>query len=277
MNIAGRYVGEIVVCVIALAAISALPVMNGIDHWVQEFFYSRSDGRWLVSPEARGVVHLVFYRGIKLTLVLAISGLAAWLLFRSWMEGWDDLATRISVGLIAAISTPVIVGLLKKTTGISCPVQETDYGGYVAHIVIWQQLSEWKSLGYNLHCWPAGHASGGFALLVARLWSRGDGSNEWKWMAPGLIVGWIMGLYQMARGQHYLSHTVATMLIAWAITSLALLVSRKLEERREAQMTGGFAVTTSTRPTGLAGNSVRRDRKSPLSKTPSWVVEGAEK
>ena len=245
MNIAGRHVLEIAVCVIALAAISALPVMNGFDHWIQEFFYSQSDGRWLVTPEARGVVHLVFYRGIKLTLVLAASGLAAWLLFRSWMEGWDGFATGISVGLIAAISIPVIVGILKKTTGVSCPVQETNFGGYVSHTTIWQQISEWKSLGHKLHCWPAGHASGGFALLVARLWSRGGG-NEWKWIAPGLLVGWIMGLYQMARGQHYLSHTVATMLIAWAITSLALLVNRKLEERREAQMTDGFAVTART-------------------------------
>jgi len=39
-NISGRYVLEIAACLVALAVISALPVMNGFDHWVQEFFYN---------------------------------------------------------------------------------------------------------------------------------------------------------------------------------------------------------------------------------------------
>ena len=50
-------------------------------------------------------------------------------------------------------------------------------------------------------------------------------------------IGWIMGLYQMMRGEHFLSHTVVSMLLAWQINLLlVLLVDRVLlpvlEKRR---------------------------------------------
>jgi membrane-associated PAP2 superfamily phosphatase len=35
-----------------------------------------------------------------------------------------------------------------------------------------------------------------------------------------MAMGWIMGLYQMLKGAHYLSHTVTTMLLAWIIICL---------------------------------------------------------
>ena len=34
-------------------------------------------------------------------------------------------------------------------------------------------------------------------------------------LALALSFGWSMGLYQMLKGSHYLSHTVITMLLAW--------------------------------------------------------------
>ena len=68
-------------------------------------------------------------------------------------------------------------------------------------------------------CFPAGHASGGFALLgliavrSSRRWRNGV-------IALGLGLGWWMGLYQMLKGAHYPSHTTTTMLIAWMVVLL---------------------------------------------------------
>ncbi len=39
-------------------------------------------------------------------------------------------------------------------------------------------------------------------------------------LAVGISAGWIMGLYQMLCGQHYLSHTIISMQIAWIIILL---------------------------------------------------------
>ena len=65
-------------------------------------------------------------------------------------------------------------------------------------------------------CFPAGHASGGFALLgligLART-TRG----RWAAFAVAMAAGWAMGVYQMAKGAHYLSHTLVTLLVAWGV------------------------------------------------------------
>lgn len=36
--------------------------------------------------------------------------------------------------------------------------------------------------------------------------------DRWAGLGAGLIAGWGMGFYQMLRGQHFLSHTLFTMI-----------------------------------------------------------------
>ena len=38
--------------------------------------------------------------------------------------------------------------------------------------------------------------------------------------------GWLMGLYQMARGEHFLTHTLTTMFLALAVISLLVRLLR---------------------------------------------------
>jgi membrane-associated PAP2 superfamily phosphatase len=46
----------------------------------------------------------------------------------------------------------------------------------------------------------------------------------------GLGVGCWMGFYQVARGEHFLSHTLATAALAWLLcVGLAFLLSKPLE------------------------------------------------
>jgi membrane-associated PAP2 superfamily phosphatase len=49
------------------------------------------------------------------------------------------------------------------------------------------------------------------------------GQGRWAGLALGLAAGWIVGIYQMLKGVHYLSHTIVTMFLAWMII---LIVSR---------------------------------------------------
>ncbi len=46
----------------------------------------------------------------------------------------------------------------------------------------------------------------------------------------GILAGWLMGLYQMARGEHFLTHTLTTFFISWA---LILLLARVLKLRNQ--------------------------------------------
>ncbi|MEQ9519092.1 MAG: phosphatase PAP2 family protein [Parvibaculum sp.] len=222
---------ELIVCLACLALISLSPLLVDVDHWIQAFLFRPEFKSWLVAPDERGLLHLVFYRGPKLALVLAGLGVVSWLALRSWVRGWDEESFNKALCLLAMVSIPIIVGALKGATGVSCPVQEWQYGGDYQHVAIRDQLMHWRAAADNFHCWPAGHASGGFALFALRLWhvpGARAGKGVWMWLVPGLVLGWAMGLYQMARGQHYLSHTLATMCIAWIVTSAVLLIHEHL-------------------------------------------------
>jgi len=65
-------------------------------------------------------------------------------------------------------------------------------------------------------CFPAGHASGGYALfsLAGLATSR---RGRWIGVSIGLVVGGAMGGYQMLKGAHYLSHTVVTVFVCWIV------------------------------------------------------------
>ena len=52
---------------------------------------------------------------------------------------------------------------------------------------------------------------------------------RWFGLALGLAVGWWMGLYQMLRGQHFLSHTLFTMIGAWMIIVLIAAILPEAE------------------------------------------------
>jgi len=118
---------------------------------------------------------------------------------------------------------PLIVGLLKKLTGVSCPAQEMLFGGPWPHVAIWDRLLSAAPYNTHLRCWPAGHASAGFGLMGVRLLAPAAWRFGIYWL-PGHGAGWMMGIYQMARGQHYLSHTLMTMMLAILLSSLALMI-----------------------------------------------------
>jgi membrane-associated PAP2 superfamily phosphatase len=40
---------------------------------------------------------------------------------------------------------------------------------------------------------------------------------QWAGLAFGMATGWIVGIYQMLKGVHYLSHTITTMFLVWTI------------------------------------------------------------
>ncbi|MEJ2373426.1 MAG: phosphatase PAP2 family protein [Sulfurimonas sp.] len=85
----------------------------------------------------------------------------------------------------------------------------------------------------QLKCWPAGHASGGFALMsFFFLFARKR--NQYTALGVALVVGWAMGTYKMIIGDHFFSHTFITMVLSWLII---LIIARivKVETTTEQQ------------------------------------------
>lgn len=202
---------------LALGATVTLFASTGLDDFVQDALYDSAGAGWLVPAQARWP-RLLFYRLPKVALAAWGAGLAGSALARLWHRApARSLAVLEPLFLFSALAlVPASVGLAKQHTRVHCPAEIERYGGRIAEhdlLALWRPASDLVTPG---HCFPAAHASGGFALLALVF----VGDRRPRRAAWGLAAGWVMGGYQMARGAHYLSHTLVSMLLAWGIVLL---------------------------------------------------------
>ena len=77
-------------------------------------------------------------------------------------------------------------------------------------------------------CFPAGHASAGYAWLALFFFFTAVKPACRRWgLAIGIGLGLLFGIAQQLRGAHFLSHDVFTAMICWSIAlGLHLLMLR---------------------------------------------------
>ena len=190
---------------------------TGWDLAIQGMFYR--NGQWLVD-NTQPVIRFFFYDAPKTLLVLyAILILLALVL--SWfVKPLQRFRTRNNVFiLICLLLVPAIVGLGKKDTHVHCPYQLQEFGGDVPYVTLFQA----NKVDTPGRCFPAGHASGGFALLTLILIAT-TRRRQIAALAGTMALGWAMGGYQMLNGRHFLSHTLTTILLAWIIVLIVHLL-----------------------------------------------------
>ena len=189
-----------------------------LDITVQDMFFNNSNQTWILDRELQPY-KFIFYDGIKKLLILmALSFLMALIFLRK-----NSLIKKYKKGLLlvvlSAIFIPVTIGSLKKATNMPCPKNEIHYGGVYPFSKVWEHYPKEFKQPSSIKCFPAGHASGGFALLsLFFLFKRRR--NKILALVVALTVGWSMGLYKMLIGDHFFSHTFITMVIAWLIILL---------------------------------------------------------
>lgn len=190
---------------------------TGIDLWVQDHFYNFTTRAWIVDGNAPGP-RLCFYDGPKVAIiVVGVAILALALCPQKWRARlpFRGVSRRhLWVAFLTLGTVPAAIGQLKATTNVFCPSEIRRYGGDVPYVRVVEHYPAGDRPERCGRCFPAGHASGGFALVALMglaLTRRGQKVG----LALAFAVGWGMGLYQMMKGAHYLSHTVITMLLAW--------------------------------------------------------------
>ncbi len=202
-----------------LAAVLALFELTDLDLKLQDKFYNFETRRWVVD-EKEPVGRLIFYNGPKaLVWVFALTTLALAAGPARWREKFRVNRRGLWLGVLVIATVPALAGLGKKYTNIFCPSEIRRYGGDVAYAKLCEPYPDDERPPRRGGCFPAGHASGGFALM-GLLAVRG--TRRWRngILAFGLGLGWWMGGYQMLKGAHYLSHTLTTMLVAWLVVWL---------------------------------------------------------
>ena len=211
---------SVVLPALVLAAILGFFGFHGtggewLDFQVQSWFWNGSD--WLI-PKDAGWFHRLAYTGPKVVLYV----FALWLLwaiaFPARSPAW--LGRRRAVYLFLTMATIALTCTqLRDVTQMATPRALKMYGAVAPNAWEHLLLFDVKPPHYPSNAFPAGHASGGFALLaLAFVWNTASARR--RGVLIGIFYGGAMGLYQVARGEHFLSHTLATAAIAWLVAAI---------------------------------------------------------
>jgi len=212
----------------------------GLDRFLAHaLFYDDGTGRWLGAGSgswwARDLLHGAgrwLVRGIAAGALLAWAASFAAPRWRRW---------RRPAGFVfVAIVLPVaLVGALKALSNVDCPWDLSEFGGTRPYVSL---LGDRPDYLPTARCFPGAHSSSGFALLCFYfLWcDRRPRLARWALWAGGAI-GALFAFGQEARGAHFLSHDLASLVVVW---STQWLLYARLRVMRAAPAPAGAALAT---------------------------------
>lgn len=127
------------------------------------------------------------------------------------------MARRVQLALTTLISL-LVVSSFKLNSLTSCPWDLQEFGGTLTYVSHWS----WGTHdGGSGGCFPAGHASAGFAFIGGFFAFRHTQSQTaCRWLAGAMAAGLVLGLAQQVRGAHYMSHTLWTAWLCWFAAAL---------------------------------------------------------
>ncbi len=130
-----------------------------------------------------------------------------------WRQ-WRRPAACFIVSMVLAVG---FVGLLKQLTNVDCPWDLQPFGGRLPYVSLFGDRLGSLRAG---HCFPAAHASSGYALMALYFVMR-ERSRAWSTVGllAGIVAGLVFGLAQQSRGAHFLSHDVWSSMLVWLVAS----------------------------------------------------------
>lgn len=196
---------------ILFAAIILLLELTNIDINLASYFYDTETqsfvykNNWLTSDILHDGGKLV---SVGILLIIVILLIVSFKLdkLKKYRRGFAYLVTSMATSV-------VIVGIGKILSHVHCPWDLALFGGDVQYIRTFSKLPANISTG---RCFPAAHASAGYALISFYFFSLSY-FRKYRFIALGigLTTGILFGGAQQLRGAHFLSHDVWTLLICW--------------------------------------------------------------
>lgn len=214
-----------------LTLILLVETYSNIDPWLQNHFYDFSRHEWLINKELHQSLSIIFYKGIK-NLVIATGVISLLYFIASFVKSQTFTQRKASLLLfLSIVFVPVIVAGSKQITNVYCPDQLEMYGGQYPFVRVlenypadFQQIKRGK-------CFPAGHSTVGFSLMMLYFCFQ----KKWQKrvaIITTLTLGWTTGFYQMLRGEHFLSHTLFSMVASWLVILLIYHIVNKYFSNR---------------------------------------------
>ena len=131
----------------------------------------------------------------------------------------SDLKPRRRLLLFLSLAltlAPLAVVLLKAASIRHCPWSLLEYGGFAQHLSLFDRALPGSSPG---HCFPSGHASGGFCLFAFYFAGLALGSRPLALAGlwGGFAAGMAFGMVRMGQGAHFLSHNLWSAVVCWLV------------------------------------------------------------
>jgi len=218
--------------VVLVAALVVVRLLN-VDTMLADFIYQAGGHRWMWRGKWL-TAELLHKDAQKFSIFIGVATLGVII-----ASGWSKRLKPYRRGLVATFSAAIIalllVSLSKHEIPLACPWDLQRYGGDLIggspfHLFWNQDISG---------CFPAGHAAGGYCLLVWFFFAR---HYRFKYyplaLLPGILLGLTYAVTQELRGAHFLSHDLSAILLCWVVGYVVfrLIVGNqmRLQTRHEA-------------------------------------------
>lgn len=193
-----------------------LLVVGHGDLWIADRVYAMEGHAWTLQSGfiTQDLLHAAARQASKAAWFVMLLALCLCLCVRR-LQAWRR---PLSYLLLSTLLATAIVGLMKRWTHVDCPWDLTRYGG--SH-VYYSLVMHRPALAASGKCFPAGHASAGYAWVALYFALLGRPSLRWWGLGVGLGLGLVFGVTQQLRGAHFASHDLVALGICWLV-ALAL-------------------------------------------------------
>lgn len=204
---------------------------TNIDLDIQKHLFILDGKHWLID-RTDPIKKFIFYNFPKV-----LFGVAAFYCFACVVLGFRNQGGekfyknrhRFFLIFLGLIIIPLSVGNFKKFTNVYCPTQLEIYDGDKPYVKIFDSYpADFHATKKGL-CFPAGHCVTGFAFMILFFALRKKSQRIFS-LASALILGWILGLYQMAKGVHFFGDTLISMLVCFLFAALIARIYTNFQE-----------------------------------------------
>ena len=197
-------------------------------------FFDSFHGRWIGAGNwwIESVLHTGGRWAIRGLVLIGIT---------CWVAATFDRSLRVlrrpsAYFVVAVVLAVGAVGLLKALTNVSCPWDLRIFGGRYPLVPLFAHRTATLRDG---HCFPAAHASAGYALLALYfVFRERSAALARAGLTAGIVTGVVFGLAQQTRGAHFVSHDLWSAFVCWIVvlTTYTCMFKARLWDRPERSL-----------------------------------------
>jgi membrane-associated PAP2 superfamily phosphatase len=207
------------------AALAGALYFTDGDAWWADRLYTWEGHRWAFRS-AFVTEQMIHQAGRDASVVAWFCIVAAWIVARMRAQ-FAHLRRPLAYLALSVLVATTLVAWFKTWSNMDCPWDLLRYGGQRPYV----ELLHLRPIGLTRGaCFPAGHASAGYAWMALYFFFLMV-RPQWRWwgLAAGVGAGLLFGISQQLRGAHFLSHDLWTAMICWA-TALALYLAVRADD-----------------------------------------------